>query len=77
MKNKKFSFRKWFFKLLTGYDLIEWHEILNLAADVNKEAKEVNDHAQSILALASRVNNHAKEVIELMKEITEGSNEES
>lgn len=30
------KFRKWFFKFLTGYDLIEYEDILKLAESVNK-----------------------------------------
>ena len=70
--------RKWFFKLLTGYDLIEYRELLQEAANTINIAASTNE-------LAQKVNNDALNLIDLMKRMLdtykipskEESNEES
>lgn len=57
---KKFSFRKWLFNLLTGYDLVEYEEIL-------REWHET-------LQLAERVNNNAQKLIDISREIIKENN---
>lgn len=64
MKKKKFSFRKWFFKLLTGYDLVEYQELLQEAVNTINVAASTNE-------LAQKVNNDALNLISLMKSMLE------
>lgn len=54
------KFRKWFFRLLTGYDLIEYENILNEWAKTIKIAKEVQQTNEVI-------SKHSGEVIDLLK----------
>ena len=51
-------FRKWFFKFLTGYDLVEYEDILKFAEDVNK-------HGDGVIELAKCINSDQKEIVEL------------
>lgn len=51
------KFRNWLFKLLTGYDLLDYEEILKFAASVNKSSEEV-------LKLTSEIHNDNKEILE-------------
>ena len=48
-------FRHWFFKVLTGYDIVEYSELLQLTREVVKDAQEANAVAQEILALNEKV----------------------
>ena len=78
------KFRKWIFKLITGYDLVEYEEILEFAASVNKCGEEVLELAKSIhddnkvitdlneriLAANQRVVDEAQRVIKNWMEIT-------
>lgn len=52
--------RKWFFKLLTGYDLVEYE-------DVMKEWKETLDLAKRMSQTNERLVKHSGEVIDLLK----------
>ena len=51
--------RKWFFKLLTGYDLVEYEDIM-------KEWKEALDLAERIAKTNERLVKHSGEVIDLL-----------
>ena len=51
--------RKWFFKLLTGYDLVEYE-------DVMKEWKTTLDSAKRIAKTNERLVKHSGEVIDLL-----------
>lgn len=60
--------RKWFLKLLTGYDLIEYENILNELVKTIKIAKEVQQTNEVICK-------HSGEVIDLLKSyLNEGVN---
>ena len=52
--------RKWFFKLLTGYDLVEYEDIM-------KEWKATLDFAERISQTNERLVKHSGEVIDLLK----------
>lgn len=52
--------RKWFFKLLTGYDLVEYE-------DVMKEWKATLDLAERIAKTNERLVKRSGEVIDLLK----------
>ena len=54
------KFRKWFFKLLTDYDLVEYENILNEWDKVLKIAKEVQQTNEKVCK-------HYGEVIDLLK----------
>lgn len=54
------KFRKWFFRLLTGYDLIKYE-------DVMKEWKETLYLAERIAKTNERLVKHSGEVIDLLK----------
>lgn len=51
--------RKWFFKLLTGYDLVEYE-------DVMKEWKATLDSAKRIANINERLVKHSGEVVNLL-----------
>lgn len=53
------KFRKWFFKLLTGYDLIEYEDIM-------KEWKATLDLAERIAKTNEHLVKHSGEVIDLL-----------
>lgn len=54
------KFRKWFFRLLTGYDLVEYE-------DVMKEWKETLYLAIRISQTNEKLIKHSNEVIDMMK----------
>lgn len=51
--------RKWFFKLLTGYDLVEYE-------DVMKEWKTTLDSAKRIAEINDSLIKHSGEVVDLL-----------
>jgi hypothetical protein len=51
--------RKWFFKLLTGYDLVEYE-------DVMKEWKATLDSAKRIAEINDSLIKHSGEVVDLL-----------
>lgn len=53
------KFRKWFFKLLTSYDLVEYE-------DVMKEWKATLDLSKRIAKTNERLIKHSGEVIDLL-----------
>jgi hypothetical protein len=64
MQMKKF--RNWLFKLLTGYDLLDYEEILKFAASVNKSGDET-------LKLAIDIHNDNKEILEHNRKVLEAN----
>lgn len=62
------KFRKWFFKLLTGYDLVEYD-------DVMKEWKKTLDLADKMGKTNERLVKHSGEVIDLLKSYLNGGDE--
>lgn len=75
------KFRKWFFKFLTGHDLVEYFEIVDSyikSLDKQKElidlCDEVNSESKSTIALAREVNNMCGELIERCKGIKANEN---
>lgn len=52
--------RKWFFKLLTGYDLVEYE-------DVMKEWQTTLDSAKRIVEINDSLIKHSCEVVDLLK----------
>lgn len=54
------KFRKWFFRLLTGYDLVEYEDILNEWGKALKIAEEVQQTNKVVCK-------HSGEVIDLLK----------
>ena len=51
--------RKWFFKLLTGYDLVEYE-------DVMREWKATLDNAKRIAGINDRLVKHSVEIMDLL-----------
>jgi hypothetical protein len=51
--------RKWFFKLLTGYDLVEYE-------DVMKEWQTTLDSAKRIVEINDSIIKHSGEVVDLL-----------
>lgn len=51
--------RKWFFKLLTGYDLVEYE-------DVMREWKATLDNAKRIAGINDRLVKHSVEILDLL-----------
>ena len=58
------KFRNLLFKLLTGYDLIEYEEILKFAISVNKSSGEV-------LELTKQIHDDNKKILKNNREICE------
>lgn len=58
------EFRKWIFKLLTGYDLIEYKEILNDFERSVKLCRTLSDESKDILRHAAEVNKLSREIID-------------
>lgn len=70
------KFRHWFFKLLTGYDLIEYAEVLALCSSCIKTAEECQENNRAIIKdskdtieLAQKVNDQCRELLERCKEV--------
>ena len=51
--------RKWFFKLITGYDLVEYE-------DVMREWKATLDNAKRIANINDRLVKHSVEIMDLL-----------
>lgn len=64
------KFRKWIFKLLTGYDLIDYERILKLAHEVNECSKSVIDDQKKTLSLAKDVNDRCGRLLKLYEDVT-------
>ena len=70
------KFRNWFFKLLTGYDLIEYAEVLSLCSRCIKCAEECQENgrvlvkdAREAIKLALEVNAQCDVLLERCKEV--------
>lgn len=63
------KFRKWFFKFLTGYDLIEYKDLLDLASQICELNKEINEESKANIALAKEVNEKYWKLLEQHKEV--------
>lgn len=62
------KFRKWFFKFLTGYDLIEYKDVLNLAKRICDLNQELNEQSQETLSLAKEANERYKKLLDAKDE---------
>ncbi len=63
------KFRKWFFKLLTGYDLVEYRTILDDALRLSDLATKILEDSKSTLDLAIRVNDEGKELLDRYRKV--------
>lgn len=63
------KFRKWFFKFLTGYELVEYRDILDTALRAHNLGQEILDDGKRTLDLASRVNDRAETLLERYEEV--------
>ena len=70
------KFRKWLFKILTGYNLIEYEDIMRKwseSINLTKECQEANGrilkHATHTIELADKVNKHCTHILKLCEEI--------
>lgn len=77
------KFRKWIFKFLTGHDLIEYQEVLDLCARCIKTAEECqkNNHrlineTGEVLELAKKINVQCVKLLERCKEVKANENTE-
>ena len=75
------KFRKWIFKFLTGYDLIDYQEVLGLCSRCLKTAEECqeNNHrlvkeTGEVLELAQKVNAQCEELLKRCKELKANEN---
>ena len=64
------KFRKWVFKFLTGHELVEWEDMLDLcqqciqcADEVSKDHQEIVGEAKCVLNLLSRAEKRLKGII--------------
>lgn len=58
------KFRKWFFKLLTGYDLIDYEEIVNDFHRSVKLSERLLQEGENVLREASEVNELSRKIID-------------
>ena len=63
------KFRKWAFKFLTGYDLIDYEKILKLAIEVNDLNSRIINDQKETLALSKSVNDRCERLLERCKEM--------
>ena len=63
------KFRKWFFKFLTGYELVEYRDILDTALRAHNLGQRILDDSKATLDLASRVNDRAETLLERYEEV--------
>lgn len=70
------KFRNWFFKFLTGYDLIDYQELLDWSHRCLKCADECTEtngrilkHTESTIELAKKVNAQCEKLLERCKEV--------
>ena len=75
------KFRNWLFKLLTGYDLIEYKEILETAERINQKSEEIlklihstHEDNDRIVELNGRVIEHSKHVLEISQKVIDDYN---
>lgn len=66
--------RKWFFKLLTGYDLVKYQEILHTCQESLDHTEKVIKLNKEILDNAKAVNNECKELLAIYKEVKRNEN---
>lgn len=66
--------RKWIFKFLTGYDLLDYEEILKFAASVNKTGDEIFKLAVDIHHDNKEILEHNRKVIETNQKVLDISN---
>lgn len=65
------KFRKWFFKFLTGYDLIEYKNLLDLACRVNELNDQIVKESKETISLAKEANERYLKLLEQHKEANE------
>lgn len=65
------KFRKWFFKFLTGYDLIDYAELLKTAQGIHDLNVELNDLNVEINETSHQTNELAKMVIDRCEKLLE------
>ena len=63
------KFRKWFFKFLTGYELVEYRDILDTALRSHNLGQRILDDSKATLDLATRVNDRAETLLEKYEEV--------
>ena len=59
--------RKWFFKLLTGYDLIEYKEILDDFKKAVELSETLSKESKDVLRNAKEINNLNRKIIDYYK----------
>lgn len=58
------KFRKWLFKVLIGYDMVEYTDILRCASEVNQSSEEILKLTTEIHADNKAILNHNQKVLE-------------
>lgn len=71
-------FRKWLFKFLTGFDLIEyedilhkWHETLMDMRDIHSTNEKLLEHSNECIELTQRAIKHCEDAIAHCKVVLE------
>lgn len=62
------KFRKWFFKFLTGYELIKYVDVLNLAKEIHELNIKLNKESEETLSLVKEANERYKKLLETSNE---------
>jgi len=63
------KFRKWVFKFLTGYEFVDYKDMLRLACEINDLNKRIVNDQKDTLDLARDVNSRCEYLIEQIKEM--------
>lgn len=58
------KFRAKLFKLLTGYDLIDYHELLKLACEIQDLNQRINKDSRETIELVKEINNRCDRLTE-------------
>lgn len=58
------KFQKWFFKLLTGYEFVEYETLLKIAREIIDASQQVNEQHKETLALAKAVNDRCNRLLD-------------
>lgn len=57
-------FRKWLFKFLTGYELIDYGELLKTATKILDLAGRINEEQKETMQIARATNERYKKILE-------------
>ena len=63
------KFRKWFFRFLTGYDLIDYSKLLKTASDIIDSSKAIQDTNERLISFSKAIINQNERLIKQIEEM--------